>query len=164
MAGFAVIANPAHAQTSDADADARILEPLSVYKIADLDFGNIIAGPAAGTVFIDTRNGNRTAAGGVTLGGGTSSRADFLINGPVNQIVRISIPSTVTINRTTGSDSMRIDRMAIGNANRNFGSSVRARLSRTGVFSITVGGRLLVNANQPTGEYTGTFVMTVIYE
>ncbi|MEP3724963.1 MAG: hypothetical protein ABJM59_12285, partial [Parasphingorhabdus sp.] len=48
------------AQTAAADSSAITIGPLSVVKTADLQYGNIIAGPTNGTVFIDTRNGNVT--------------------------------------------------------------------------------------------------------
>lgn len=151
------------AQTADADARAVTIGPLSVVNIADLEFGNIIPSPGAGTVFIDTRNGNRTSTGGVTLGAGASNRGNFIIYGGPNQIVEISIPGSMTVTHTNGTDNMNIDQMAIGNGNRNFSTFVRGLLGALGIYQLTVGGRLNVGANQEAGVYTGTFTMTVDY-
>jgi len=153
----------AYAQADDADATAVTIGPMSVVKVEDLNYGNLIAGTSAGTMTIDTRNGNASTTGGIVRAGGVTSRANFIIYGPRNQIVRIRIPSTILINRNGGGANMRIDRMSVGNANRSLGTNVLGRLSTTGVFNLTVGGRLRVNANQQEGGYTGTFDMTVDY-
>lgn len=153
----------AFAQTADADARAVTIGPLSVVNIADLEFGKIIPSPVPGSVFIDTRNGNRTGTGGVTLVGGTSGRGNFIIYGGPNQIVEVSIPGTMTVTHTNGSDNMSIDQMAIGNGNRNFSTFVRGFLGTLGVYQLTVGGRLNVGGDQEAGVYSGTFTMTVDY-
>ena len=153
----------AYAQSADTEATAVTIGPMSVVKTSDLNFGNLIAGTTNGTMTIDTRNGNSSVTGGVVQAGGATSRANFIIYGPRNQIVRIRIPSTILINRNGGGANMRIDQMSVGNANRSLGTNVVGRLSRTGVFDLTVGGRLRVNANQQQGAYSGTFDMTVDY-
>ncbi len=153
----------AYAQTSNGDATAVTIGPMSVVKIEDLNFGNLVAGTTAGTMTVNTANGNVNVTGGVVRAGGVTSRANFIIYGPQNQIVRIRIPSTILISRNGGGANMRIDQMSVGNANRSLGTNVLGRLSRTGVFNLTVGGRLRVNANQQEGGYTGTFDMTVDY-
>lgn len=153
----------AFAQDATADSRAVTIGPLSVVNIAELEFGNIIAGPTAGTVFMDTRNGNRTGTGGVTLGAGAANRANFIIYGGPNQIVEVSIPGTMTVTHTNGSDNMNIDQMAIGNGNRNFSTFVRGFLGTLGIYELTVGGRLNVGADQEVGTYNGTFTMTVDY-
>jgi len=151
------------AQTASADSRAVTIGPMSVVKIADLDFGSMIAGTSAGTVTVDTRNGNVSDTGGVTRVGGTTSRAEFIIYGPQNQIVRITVPTAITISRDAGGANMAVDQMSIGNSNRSFGRTVLGRLSREGVVSLTVGARLNVAANQQEGAYSGTFDMTVDY-
>ncbi|MBN2682931.1 MAG: DUF4402 domain-containing protein, partial [Bacteroidales bacterium] len=40
--------------TTDGEASAHIIQPLEISKVADLKFGNIAAGPSAGTVVIAT--------------------------------------------------------------------------------------------------------------
>lgn len=154
----------AFAQASDNDARAVTIGPLSVVKTRDLQYGNIISGNGNGTVFIDTRNGNISTTGGVTLAGGVTSRANFIIYGGPNQIVEISIPGSLFVTHANGTDQMRIDRLAIGNGNRNFSTFVRGLLGTLGIYNLTVGGRLRVNGNQPTGAYSGSFIMTVDYQ
>ena len=151
------------AQTADANGRAVTIGPLSVVNIADLEFGNIIPSGVPGSVFIDTRNGNRTSTGGVTLASGAAGRGNFIIYGGPNQIVEISIPGSMTVTHTNGTDNMNIDRMAIGNGNRNFRTFVRGFLGTLGIYQLTVGGRLNVDGDQEAGLYSGTFIMTVDY-
>jgi len=56
-----VVSSPAHAATQAGTAKAVALKPLSIVKISDLDFGNMIAGAAAGTVVIDPDTDARIA-------------------------------------------------------------------------------------------------------
>jgi hypothetical protein len=153
----------AHAQSATSDSRAVTIGPLSVVNTAPLEFGDMIAGASAGTVFIDTRNNNVTSSGGVTLAGGNPSRANFIIYGTRNQVVDVTIAGSTTITHANGTDSMLINQMGIGNGGRNFGTFVRGRLPNAGVYNLTVGGRLNVDANQTDGEYSGTFTMTVDY-
>jgi spore coat protein U-like protein len=66
LAATAAFASPAAAQvvTSTAQAEARgtILQPLSLSRVQDLDFGTNLVDPlgAAGSVTIDADNGNRS--------------------------------------------------------------------------------------------------------
>ncbi|MEH6757257.1 MAG: DUF4402 domain-containing protein [Parasphingorhabdus sp.] len=151
------------AQTATANGRAVTIGPLSVVNTALLEFGNIIPSATPGSVTIDTRNGNRTRTGGVTLASGGAGRGTFIIYGGPNQIVEISIPGTMTVRHTNGTHTMNIDRMAIGNGNRNFNTFVRGFLGTLGIYQLTVGGRLNVNGNQQAGQYSGTFTMTVDY-
>lgn len=147
------------------DASAVTITPFSIVNTEDLDFGNIIAGTTPGTVFVNTANGAVSSTGGAILAGGSPSRANFIILGNFRQIVEIELPggASMAVTHTNGTDSMIVDRMALGNGNRNFGTFVRARLGTTNVINITVGGRLNVGANQQSGTYSGTFDMTINY-
>jgi hypothetical protein len=52
--------------TQSATANATIITPISITNVADLNFGNIVAGTGAGTVTVAT-TGNRTSTGDVIL-------------------------------------------------------------------------------------------------
>ncbi|VWX58983.1 DUF4402 domain-containing protein [Sphingorhabdus sp. 109] len=154
----------AFAQASNTDARAVTIGPLSVVKTQDLRYGNIISGTGNGTVTVDTRNGNVSTTGDATLAGGVTGPANFIIYGGPNQIVEISIPGSLMVTHTNGTDQMRVDQLAIGNGNRNFSTFVRGLLGTLGIYNLTVGGRLRVNGNQQTGAYRGSFIMTVDYQ
>lgn len=159
---------PVAAQVATAKVSAITIRPLSVVKTADLDFGNMIAPTANATMTVNTADGSISTTGALIRAGGTPSRANFIVFGGPIQIINVSIPTSITLKRTAGGntqlDKMTLDQMAIGNGNRNFGTNVRGLLGVTGIYNLTVGGRLNVKAGQKIGTYAGTFNMTVIYE
>jgi hypothetical protein len=154
----------AFAQATDTDARAVTIGPLSVVKTRDLQYGNIIPGNGSGTMSIDPRNGDISMTGGAIRAGGVATSANFIIYGGPNQIVEISIPGSLFVTHTNGTDQMRIDRLSIGNGNRDFSTFVRGLLGTLGIYDLTVGGRLRFNGNQQTGAYSGSFIMTVDYQ
>ena len=141
--------------TASADASARIVSPLQITKTADLKFGNIAAGPSAGTVDMAISD-VRTATGGVTLiaAGNVSNAAAFDIIGYPDASFTISLPSSILI--ASGANDMQVD---------NFVSSLGATsaLDAQGEAALKVGATLNVDANQPVGLYTGAFDVTVAY-
>jgi hypothetical protein len=161
FAGLLMIAftNQLKAQTSSAtetaNATANIVQPLQINKIVDLDFGDIAAGTAIGTVTIDATTGNRTSTGGVTLiATNDGNEANFEIQGYANATFSIALPTSIII--SSGSDDMTVD---------NFVSSLGAAgtLDALGEADLNVGADLHVDANQTPGLYIGTFDVTVAY-
>ena len=88
----------AHAQTTSpqsttqAQAEAIVLRPLSFFKVNDLDFGDIIASGSAGTVRL-APDGTRSRTGGATLAGSSGEPARFAGLGSYNRQVNISLGS-----------------------------------------------------------------------
>ena len=153
---FVVGFSSAYAQsTASADASARIVSPLQITKTADLKFGNVAAGPAAGTVDMAITD-VRTATGGVTLisAGNVSNAAAFDIIGAPDATFTISLPASILI--ASGANDMQVD---------NFVSSLGATsaLDALGASALKVGATLNVAANQAVGLYTGSFDVTVAY-
>ena len=156
----------AAAQLADADGSTRaiILRPNTLVKVEDLDFGSMISGPTAGTVTISALSGARTTTGGVTPVGGTTQRAEFQGTGGAVLII------------ITGSNSATLARVGGGGPNMT-ASLTRARQTAGGPVALPntaivfgggfriyyVGGTLTVPANQPPGDYAGSFTMTVNY-
>jgi hypothetical protein len=124
-------------------------------KTADLKFGNLAAGPVAGTVDMAITD-VRTATGGVTLiaAGNVSNAAAFDIIGAPDATFTISLPTSISI--ASGANAMQVD---------NFVSSLgaTAALDAQGAQALKVGATLNVDANQAVGLYTGTFDVTVAY-
>jgi hypothetical protein len=153
---FVVGFSSAYAQsTASADASARIVSPLQMTKTADLKFGNLAAGPVAGTVDMAITD-VRTATGGVTLiaAGNVSNAAAFDIIGAPDATFTISLPTSISI--ASGANAMQVD---------NFVSSLgaTAALDAQGAQALKVGATLNVDANQAVGLYTGSFDVTVAY-
>lgn len=151
----AAFSTASYAQNTSADASARIITPLEINKVQDLLFGNIAAGPTAGTVVIATDD-NRTHTGGVTLisAGNTSHAAEFGITGYPDASFTIDIPTSIKLE--FGANEMDVD---------NFESSLGAAssLDEQGEANLKVGATLNVEANQEAGLYQGSFEVTVAY-
>ncbi len=158
-AGFMTMAaSGASAQsTSDAasaNATANILGSISLTKVDDLAFGDIIASNQAGTVAVST-NGQATDNGGVIQLGGEDN-AEFTVSGQKNRAYDITLPGSIDITGP-GNEKMTVD---------NFVSTPdgSGQIKGNGIDTIKVGATLHINANQAYGFYTGTFDVTVAYQ
>lgn len=159
---------PAHAQDSaTGEAQAFLITPLSFVKETDLDFGSIIPGDSAGTVFMDSA-GAVSTTGGVTHIGGTQQPARFWGYGEFNQTLLINIDAnTYTLTRAGGTETMLYDQVTIGSRPPIVISTNPRRFriaNPDGYFSFTIAGRLRVAADQMPGVYQGEFTVTLEYE
>lgn len=165
--GGLVLPGIAHAGQANGRAEIAVLRTLSFIKIDDLEFGNIIAGPTAGTVTISP-SGARTTTGPVTAVGGGFQQAQFGGRGAPNQNLLISMTANnVTLTRSGGTQTMTANTFRISSSPIS-PLSTTPRLftisSPTGVFQFGVGARLNVGANQMPGNYAGNFRLTLIYQ
>jgi hypothetical protein len=156
--GLAFAPNAAIAATATATATANVvtLRPLTFVKTDDLDFGSLIASTASGTVKIDATTDARTTAGGVSVAGGAPSAARFAAAGVVGLISSVTLPTSITLKRTGGTETM-----AVGTITSN-GPLLRL-FPGNGILDLRVGGTLNVAANQAAGAYAGQFDVTVFY-
>jgi hypothetical protein len=140
--------------TSSATASARIITPIALSTTQNLNFGNIAASTTPGTVVISTANA-RTSTGGVTPSAiGAFTQAIYAASGENNATYSIQLPSSVSI--SDGTHTMTVD---------NFVSDPGSTgtLSGTGAQTINVGATLNVAASQATGNYSGTYDVTIAY-
>lgn len=143
--------------TTTANANARIITAIDITRTAHLNFGDVVAGGTPGTVVLTAgATPARSSTGGVTLGNSTTvSDAIFTVSGEPLSTYAITLPgSAVTI--TSGGNDMTVD---------TFTSSPNATgaLDGGGTQTLYVGATLHVAANQPNGQYSGTFSVTVTY-
>ena len=155
-------ATPAAAQQvspdSQARATARIVKPLSLYWVQDLDLGSILLGPGTWTGAVvgiasdgtfDCANTNVTCTGDV-------SEAQYRVTGTNNQDVTINAHDVVLSNpNTTPASTLTLVVDNPGTIN----------LSNSGASGYTfgLGGSIAVNSTTPDGTYSGTFDVTVEY-
>lgn len=158
-------ASPAQAQTgAPGEAEAIVLRPLSFFKVNDLDFGDIVASNAAGTVTLDP-DGSRSRTGGVTLAGGGGEPARFAGLGSFNRQVNISLGAN-SIWITGPGQPMRVRNFEIGSTPTAILSTTPTRFritSALGNYNFPVGATLEVGANQAPGDYSGSFTITLNY-
>jgi hypothetical protein len=144
--------------TTQADAGAIVLKPLSLLKKTDMDFGTLITSATAGTATIDPVSGAVTTTGGVTaVASSTTSAAAFIGAGSRKTPVIIRIPkSPISLTRSGGTETMTLTNWTLDGASTRLIDAFEA-------FQFQVGGQLSVAANQAPGLYVGTFDVTVQY-
>lgn len=139
--------------TASTVGNARVLAAIRLTKTSDLSFGDLVPGATAGTVRVSTA-GARTATGGVTLAGGTVSRARFTAQGERNKSYTITVPATVTV--SSGANSMTVGTFVLNPTSPN-------TFPNGGSRNLNIGATLNVSANQPAGTYSNVFNVTVAY-
>ena len=166
VAALAVTATPALAVTGpvlvqpdkQATATARVVKPLTLTWVRDLDLGTIVlsgAGTWTGaTVGID-KAGTFTCTNANVTCSGTTKTAEYTITGTNNQVVTVVAPDVTLKNQNdlTKTLVLSVDKPATVNLG-NSGSSGTP---------LDLGGSITVASDTPDGTYFGTFAVTVNY-
>jgi uncharacterized protein DUF4402 len=146
------------AAINDASGRAVLLIPLTLTKIDDLDFGTMISAGSSGTVSLNATNSNRLFAGGVTgVASAAGHRAYFGGAGSPSQQVIVTVTPPATLDNANG-DQITVLALTTD------GGPIRTIDPVTRTFFIGVGGILMLNANQPDGDYSATFQVTAQYQ
>lgn len=140
----------AYAADATATATATLVEPVTLSKTADLNFGTVVSGTGASTVQVSNA-GARTCGAGITCAG-TVTAAQFSVDGANGYVLVISVP-TSAVSLTSGANSMTANLTPVSNITLGTGAS-----------TFGVGGTLNVGANQAQGVYTGTFTVSANYQ
>jgi hypothetical protein len=137
-------------------AQAALMRPLTLSKLADLDFG-YLGVTAAGTAVIDPVANTLAVTGGVTRLGGTPHAARFAGATYSSAVVNIKIPNnSIVLTRVGGTQTIVLNAFTLdGQAKRT--------MAQAGVFEFAVGGTLRPVANQMEGVYSGAFDVTIQY-
>ncbi|MCB2088263.1 MAG: DUF4402 domain-containing protein [Sphingomonadaceae bacterium] len=159
---------PAMAQSAAAPAQLVVLEPLSLVKVKDLDFGQIIVNGAGTVVLNPTGSGTCTASGNLVRSG-TCKPAEFAGLGSTGRFVRVRRPASNSITLTGPGTNMTVTNLQLDASPDlqlwfQLGRGYYYRIvSPDGSFDFRVGGTLNVAAGQAPGVYTGTFDVDINY-
>ena len=135
---------------------AQLMRPLTLAKIADMDFG-LLGVTANGTAVINAVTDTMTTTGGVLRLGGTPHAAIFRGVAQGSAVVNIKVPNGgVNLTRVGGTETILLNAFTLD------GQSKRA-MAQAGVFDFKVGATLRPTAGQAEGVYTGTFDVTIHY-
>jgi len=152
QAGISVSAN------AGAGTMATIITPIAISKTADLDFGNIASGATSGVVTLPpSPTPARTTSGGAMIPSaipGNPSAAAFAVSGHPNATYSIILPTSVTLTRLTGSETIEIHTFITANGQTGM-------LDASGQDQITVGATMDLNANQTSGVYQNQHGLTI---
>ena len=147
--------------SATADVTVTIVNPIRIEKKSDLIFGDIIRGKGRGAVRVEAEN-SILLRGGVSLGpsnGKSVSAAKFLITGSPHATYTIVVPLSLTLTRQGGSEVLIMDEIQ----STPFETG---RLSNKGEQTVTVGGTIHIEENQPIGIYESSegLSVTVSYQ
>ena len=142
------------ALTVSAPVTVEIVRFLTLVNTSGMEFGKVSASGAAGTVVI-THDGNRYTTGGAAVDPADQfTPATFLIQGRPNEAFTVQLPDRIELFDQNG------NKIIVENFQSN---AENANLSSGGDMEITVGGKLSLDPNQPSGSYNGTLVIDVHY-
>jgi hypothetical protein len=160
LAVLAVAAVPASAADPDRNATAttRIIKPLTLAWVDDLDLGTIVlsgAGAWTGAAITIDQNGIRTCTNINVACSGTPKQARYRVTGTNNQVVTVSAPNVQLTNQNDTTKTLLLTTnapttVALGNS------------GNTGV-TFGIGGSISVSSTTTDGVYNGTFNVTVNY-
>lgn len=145
--------------TLEGRAQATVIDPTRLIAIEDLRFGDIMQPATSGTITIGT-NDSISATGGAVVGittpqTGTRGAGRFSVTGEPRRMFVVLGLGNATI--TNGTATMRVSKLRT-NIVQGTG-----RFDRNGKYLLKIGGELTIDAMQSTGEYSGTYDVTVLY-
>jgi hypothetical protein len=130
--------------------------PISISNTEPLAFGKFAAG-AGGSVVVSTSGARSVSGGVVLLSSNPGAAARFEVTGDTNLTYAISLPANGVANLANGSgQSMSLSDFSSAPASSGL-------LNGSGRQTVAVGARLNVGANQPSGNYSGSFEIYVDY-
>lgn len=162
LTALAVASAPANAQvaaTSQSNAHARIVQPLTLTSVRDLDLGTIVLSgtvPYTDTVGI-TQAGSFSCGANVTCSG-TTQTAQYFATGTQGQTLTVLVSSTIPLANQT--DATAADLVLTVDAPAS-GSVV---LDSAGEVTFDIGGSIQVSDTTPEGVYQGTFDVSADYQ
>ena len=139
-----------------ARADLAIVKPLTLVRIADMDFATLGV-TTGGTATINPLTGAMSVAGGLVYIGGTPSPARYAGAALKQTVVNIRIPNQpVLIRRVGGSETLSVSNFTLDGQNKR-------SLAQQTSFNFAVGAQIAVPAGTVDGTYVGDLDVTVQY-
>ena len=160
VAALALTATPALAvgPNQNSTATAKIVKPLTLTWVQDLDLGTIIlsgAGTWAATNIAITNAGVFTCGNSNVTCSGATKPAQYKVTGTNNQRVFITAPNVTLTNQN---DNTKTLQLTVDNP-----GFVDLGNSGTPGVNFGLGGSIAVSSATTDGTYTGTFNVTVNY-
>jgi hypothetical protein len=168
LAATVAFASPAFAQTvatdtATATAKGLVLQPLTLTKVQDLDFGTVLASTVAGEVTISADDGGRSSDGGVTLlASNAGGRGLFTGAGVAGQEVLLTLTppdQNLLVSTTNSKDTVSISAMVFDDDD-----STTRFIGDGGEFDVGVGATFQIKGGQANGFYQADFDVTADYQ
>lgn len=145
---------PASAVSALATINVTVARFLSITNTSSLEFGTISVSSTAGSVVVDV-NGMRFTTGGVSINpAGMYTPAKFIIEGKPDASFSITLPDSVELRDGKG-NTIHVDKLESSNKSGN--------LDANGALEVKVGGKINLDANQKSGDYSGVMIVELNY-
>jgi spore coat protein U-like protein len=154
------LATSASAATASADTNAKIIQPITITKDADMNFGTLIRPAADATVTLGT---DGVVSGVTKVTGSTSTAAKFTVNGEGGQ--QYSITEEASLSNGENSLALTLTKIAgeTGTLDEDVGT-LSGALGAAGSGELLYGASFPITSATATGAYTGTLEVTVNYQ
>jgi hypothetical protein len=153
------ISGSAFAQSSASvttTGSATLVQPITLIQGTGLAFGTLVRpSTGTGTATIDSTTGALTVANGVVALASSTSRAVYTVNGEGGSSFSIAVPATFNL---TGPSTIPVTLTPTGST-----GTLSNALGTAGTASFGVGGNFSIASGTATGNYTGTYNVTVAY-
>jgi TRAP-type C4-dicarboxylate transport system substrate-binding protein len=156
MIAFTTAAVAQSTATTTAATSARVITPITITKVVDMNFGNLVATAAGGDIVLPT-SGARTGDAAILLGtqNGTVAAASFTVTGETDFTYAITLPSA-SFDVSNGDTTPAT--MSVG----TFVSSPSSTSKLTsGSETLIVGATITLDANQKSGAYTNVDALAI---
>jgi len=155
LASTPAFAAPTGSSNASATAHAKIVKPLSLESVANMEFGDITL-QGAGLATMDTA-GAITCTGGLTCAA-SGTPAEYTVRGTNNQVVYITKPNVTLTNTVNPGTPLTLILNGHGPTQTLLPNS-----GQNGV-NFTLGGEISIADNTLEGDYNGTLAVTVDYQ
>jgi hypothetical protein len=141
------------APTKQATASAKIVKPLTISWVQDLDLGTITLVGSASTTLGIAQDGTTSCPGTEVTCSGTMKVAKYHLTGVNNQVVNVTAGNVTMTNANSDQLLLSVDAPP----------SVTLPNSGASGTDFSIGGNVTVSGATPEGAYQGTFAVTVNY-
>jgi len=153
LAGTAISVN-SYAATASSNATATVVTPIAISNTQALQFGSFSTSATGQTVTISAA-GARSSVGAIVVPASTATAASFNVTGSGVLTYAITLPSNGTVTITNGTDTFAVN---------NFTSTPSGTGALTaGAQTLTVGATVTTAGTLSTGNYSGSFNVSVDY-
>ncbi len=150
-------ATPALAASVNAQAKAKVVKPVTISLVQDLDLGTVVLGPGSwsGATISLSQTGALTCPAAVTCSGATQP-AIYNVAGSKQETIAIDIPPVTLVNQASPAATLTLT--------PDGPASLQLTNSGNPGVNFSIGGSITVDSTTPDGDYVGTFNVTADYQ
>ena len=160
---FSTISFGQDTSTGTANAGANIITPISIVKVTDINFGDLVPSATTAVTVVMDQTGSITSDAQYFLANSSTDRtaASFTITGAAGHAYKINCPATIDLVGPVVGPGAAEMTLTFNPSLAINGSTLELT---GGTQTLNLGGSLALAANQTAGAYSAEFNVTVAYE